>query len=193
MKEECEYSNEIPLKNDINVIILPLDGIDQFGYIKHTSISLDKIILTNKIEKIYTGKVNKYLYRLCKLNGIKLYSFYDDVNYLINENNLKKDAIKCFLEEKLSTKFEELKILVINENTTIKNSDSFNDVDAVINFSKINLEFLKDKIIIEMNDIDNVDLTILLNCKNVYLINQLLAQYLTKSGGKILYDSMVNR
>ena len=74
MKEECEYSNEIPLKNDINVIILPLDGIDQFGYIKHTSISLDKIILNDKDTQDL-------------LNGRPFTANYANGNYLVYGNN----------------------------------------------------------------------------------------------------------
>ena len=192
-KEECEYSNTIPLKKYIKIIVLPLDGVDEFGYIKHTSISLEKVISNNKIEMIYTGKINKYLFRLCQLYSIQLYSFYDDINYLRNEQILKTEVVKYFLEEKLNTKFDELKILILTDSKYINNIDSFKEVDAVINYSNANLDFLKDKIIIEMKDINDIDLMILLNCKNIYLINQLLSQYLTKSGGKILYDSMVNR
>ena len=189
LKEECEYSNTIPLRNDIKVIVLPLDGVDEFGYIKHTSISLEKLISTNKIERIFTGKVNKYLFRICQLHNIKLYSFYDDINYLYNEQILKMEVIKYFLEEKFSTKLDELKEAIIND----KNCLNIKEVDAIINYTNNNLDYYKDKVIIEMNDINDIDLTILLNCKNIYLINQLLSQYLTKSGGKILYDSMVNR
>ena len=195
-KDECEYSNTIPLKNNVKVLILPLDGIDEFGYIKHTSMSLEKMLLINKIEVIYTGKVNKYLKRICQQYGIKIYSFYDDANYLNNEQLLKMEVIKYFLEEKFNCRFDELKILILKDNLLLPlkvKLENNNDVDVIVNYSSVNLDFFKDKIIIEMKDINDIDLTILLNCKKVYLINQLLSQYLTKSGAKILYDSMVNR
>jgi hypothetical protein len=51
------------------------------------------------------------------------------------------------------------------------------------------LEF--DQIIIEMCDIDKIDLSYLLKNKNIYYINHLERQYLTKSSAKIMYDSLV--
>ena len=194
LHEECEYSNSYPPINKVNQIILPLDGIDEFGIIKHTILNLEKIIKENQIECIYTGKINNKLIRLCQLYQIKLYSFYDDINYLNEEKNLMAEVIKIFLEEKLSTKFTELKVLVLkDDNYKTFKKEELDEFDAIINFSNMNLEFFKEKIIIEMKDIKDIDLTILLNCKKIYLINQLLKQYLTKSGGKILYDSMVKR
>ena len=44
LHEECEYSNSYPPINKVNQIILPLDGIDEFGIIKHTILNLEKII-----------------------------------------------------------------------------------------------------------------------------------------------------
>mgnify|MGYP003294458881 CR=1 FL=1 len=204
INNECEYSNTMPVKNNIKIIVLPMDGIDEFAYIKHTSLNLEKIISANKIEKIYTGKVNKILNRICQLSNIKLISFYDDIDYIYGEDVLKTDVVKTFLEEKTSIKYCDLNVLVLNNNTNIiqnllgkkiynmiKSKDE--SIDAVINFSKDNLEEFKDKIIIEMNEMTDIDLSIILNCKKIYFINQLLSQYLTKSGGKLLYDSMVNR
>ena len=51
----------MPVKNNIKILVLSMDGIDEFGFIKHTSLELEKLISSNKIEKIYTGKVNKLL------------------------------------------------------------------------------------------------------------------------------------
>ena len=69
----------------------------------------------------------------------------------------------------------------------------WSNYDVIINFSSFDLEKCDEKIIIEMNEIQDLDLSILLNCKKIYFINQLMWHYLTKSGGKIMYDSMVNR
>ena len=203
IENDCEYSNTMPVKNNIKILVLSMDGIDEFGFIKHTSLELEKLISSNKIEKIYTGKVNNLLNRLCILNNIELCSFYDDEDYLKNENFLKMNVIKIFLEEKFSVQYEELNVLILNNNNLVQNlfiekirnifkSDGDN-IDAIINFSCENLTVFKDKIIIEMNEITNIDLAILLNCKKIYFINHLLSQYLTKSGGKLLYDSMVKR
>ena len=210
---ECEYSNTIP-KNNIKIIVLPFDGVDEFGYIKHTNLKLENFVLNNKIEKIYTGKVNKYLSRFGKVNDISIVSFYDDIIYCKNEFLIKMDVIKTFLEEKLNTRFFDIKTLIIGNdyrsyllseklnadiydkgsiaNKSIKNV-VWSNYDAILNFSNAELEYCGEKIIIEMNELDDLDLSILLNCKKVFFINQLLWHYLTKSGGKILYDSMVNR
>lgn len=202
--KECEYSNFMPMKNNINSLVLPMDGIDEFGYIKHTNLNLENIIKLNKIEVIYTGKVNKSLFRICQLNKIQIHSFYADNNFVNNELVFKFEVIKVFLEEKFSSRFEDINVLVLGNNfplnsisknlfmeKELKNNLSF--YDAIINFSEQDLSFYKDKVIIEMNEISNIDLAIILNCKKIYFINQLLSQYLTKSGGKMIYDSMVKR
>ena len=209
----CEYSNTLP-KNNIKIIVLPLDGVDEFGYIKHTNLKIDNLILNNKIEKIYTGSVNNYLSRICKINNITIASFYDDMVYGKNEFLIKIDVIKTFLEEKLNTRFSDIKTLVIgNDYRSYLLSEKLNidiydkgslaskslknvlwsNYDVIINFSSIDIATCGEKIIIEMNELYDLDLSILLNCKKIYFINQLMWHYLTKSGGKIMYDSMVNR
>ena len=103
---ECEYSNTVP-KNKIRIIVLPLEGLDEFGYIKNTNLKLENIISNNKIEKIYTGKINNSLLRICKINNISIVSFYDDIVYCKNEFLIKVDVIKTFLEEKLNLRNKE--------------------------------------------------------------------------------------
>ena len=213
VNNSCEYAFSITSKN-IKTIVLPLEGLDEFGYIKHTNLKLENLLVDNKIEKIYTGKINQVLSRIGKVNNIKIISFYDDIIYCRNEFQIKMDIIKTFLEEKMNMRFQEIKILVIGNDYKAyliseklscdiydKGSISskavqeflWNNYDVIINSSNIDLSVCGEKYIIEMNEIDNIDLSILLNCKKVFFINQLLTQYLTKSGGKILYDSMVNR
>jgi hypothetical protein len=213
LKYECIYSDKLPTTNNIKKVILPLEGIDEFGYIKHTNLKIDNLLKGN-IEEIYTGKVNKYLLRICDVNKIKIISFYDDLNYCRNEFLVKIDVVKVFLEEKLNSRFTDFKTIILGNdyrsylmserlNTDIYDKGSissksvkdflWNNYDVIINFSNNDLTLCGEKIIIEMNEIDNIDIFILLNCKKVYFINQLLSQYLTKSGGMILYDCMVNR
>ena len=45
--------------------------------------------------------------------------------------------------------------------------------------------------VVEMQDIDKVDLMFLLKGKNIFYINHLCQQYLTKSSAKLMYDCMV--
>lgn len=214
MKFDCEYSNTLPIINNVKTLVLPLEGIDEFGYIKHTNLKIDKLINNNSITDIYTGKINNYLSRIAKINNIKITSFYDDALYCKNEFLIKIDVIKTFLEEKFNTRFSDLKVLVIGNDykayllSEKLNSDIYdkgsisnksikdflwNNYEAIINCSNFDLSLCKEKLIIEMNEADNIDGYILLNCKKIFFINQLISQYLTKSGGKILYDCMVNR
>ena len=192
VEEDCEYCNTYIKNRKITKLVLPLEGIDSFGIIKNTTLNLETIILNNNLEIIYTGKVNDKLLKLVKLYNIKLYSFFDDLSYVLKEKKLRKEVIKAFLEDKLSLNFNEIKIVVLKNDLNLLELGK-RDYDVIVNFSNLNLCEHNDKIIIEMRDIKDIDLSILLNCKNIYLINQLLRQYLTKSGGKILYDSMVKR
>ena len=212
-KYVCEYSDSYSLKQ-IKKIVLPLEGLDEFGYIKHTNLKLENLIQNNNIEKIYTGRVNNVLQRIAKINNIEIITFYDDLTYCKKEFEIKTDVIKTFLEEVMSTRFQDIKVLVIGSNYkayliseklscdiydrgSISNKSIqeflWKNYDAIINCSNHDLSICGEKYIIEMNELNDVDLSILLNCKKVYFINQLLTQYLTKSGGRILYDSMVNR
>lgn len=210
----CLYSNAYKNESNIERLVLPIDGIDQFGYIKHTNILLEKIIENNKIKEIYTGKINSVLNRTTQKHGIKLISFFENQTYTKNDFIIKIDVIKTFLEEKFNTRFSELNILVIANDyrgylvseklncdiydkgsLSIKSVKEFiqDKYDAIIKISEFDLMLCKNKVIIDMNDIEDVDLSILLNCRKIYFINQLITQYLTKSGGKLMYDCMVNR
>ena len=212
-KYTCEYSYTLPTIS-VSKIVLPLEGIDEFGYIKGVNIKLEKILDDNKISEIYTGRINGKLKILSQKYNFTIFSFYEDMNYCKNEFLLKLDVIKLFLQEKLNTSFKDIKVLIVGcdykaylaseklgvdifdkgsiSNRSIKDFLS-NNYDVIINFSSDDISFMSDKLVVEMNDFSSIDLTILLSSKNIYFINQLINQYLTKSGGKILYDSMVKR
>lgn len=210
----CLYQNTYNFEKNIKKIVLPMEGIDQFGFISQTNIRLDKILENNKVEVIYTGKVNNVLKKYCVTFGVKIISFYDDFEYLKSEFLCKIDVVKTFLEEKFKTRISEMKLIVLgNDYKSYLLSEKLNcaiydkgsvspksvkelsleKYDVFINFNFTDLKLFSEKMIIDMNDMTNIDLNVLLQCKEYYLINQLISQYLTKSGGKILYDSMVNR
>ena len=213
-QERVIYQNVYNFEKDIDKIVLPMEGIDQFGYISQTNIRLDKILENNKVDVIYTGKVNSQLKKYSLFYGVKIISFFENIEYLRKEFLIKIDVIKSFLEEKLNTRFSDLKILILGNdyksyllseklncsildkgslsNKSVKEF-SFDNYDAFICFNYSDLPVLSDRLIIDMNELSEVDLSLLLQCKKIYFINQLLSQYLTKSGAKIMYDSMVNR
>lgn len=209
-QNECMYSNTYNNEIGIDKIILPFDGLDQFGYIKHTNILLEKILEKNKVTEIYTGKINKVLNRIALKNKIAINSFYENKVYLKEEFDIKIDVIKTFLEEKFNTRFNEINVLIIGDcyfsyvlgekfkckvysKGCFINKMSDEEYDVIINFSDIDLSICSEKLIIEMNGIEDIDLSILLNCRKIFFIDQLISQYLTKSGGKLMYDCMVKR
>ena len=61
--------------------------------------------------------------------------------------------------------------------------------------SVFDIDFMGDliynKITIEMQSFEKVDLAFLLEGKEIYYINHLQRQFLTKSSAKIMYDCMV--
>lgn len=216
LKEFCKekykviYDDNIPINYDIELLMLPLDGIDEFGFIKGTNLNLSVILESNKVKNIWCGKIKKKLLDITKKYNVKLYSFYNDLWYCSHEFNIKVDIIRFFLCEKYQQSFEELKILVVGNDykaylvserlgcdiydtgsisTKAINNINFDKYDAIIKFNNLDFDF--NKIIIEMQEIEQIDLIYLLKNREVYYINWLQQQYLTKSSAKIMYDCMV--
>ena len=204
------YDDKSPINYEIEILFLPLEGLDEFGYIKGSNINLENFLQLNKVSKVYTGNINEKLKELSKRYSFSLFSFYDDLWYCSCEFDLKIEIIKFFLSDKLHESFENIKILVVgndykayvvkerlkcdifdNKNVPIKSvkNMNFDAYDAIVKFQNIDFSF--NKIIIEMQDMYKIDLLFLLQNKEIYYINHLQRQYLTKTGGKILYDCMV--
>ena len=198
---ECYYGIYNGEKN-IKVLILPMDGIDEFGYIKYTTIDLETILKNNKIEKIYTGHINKKIMTLSQKYNFIIKSFYNDEKYFKKDLILKDNIIKAFLEEKLNTTFSDIKLLIIGDEVLasyykeklqkerLNIFTNVSDYDALLVFNMKESYIPNDKITICMPSIKDLDLSIILNSKNIYFINQLEKQYLTKSGAKIMYDCL---
>ena len=195
------YSFLIP-NSKITKIILPLEGLDEFGYIKGTNLKLETIFVDNDISLVVTGHINDYLKKLSLKYKFNIYSFYSDNDYLKNDFILKLEIIKLFLEETLNTSFADIKVLIVGESYNSifaseclskerkRTVNSIENYDVVINFSNDTF-VIGNKIVIEMKEITDMDLQILLGGKNIFFINSMAKQYLTKSGGKLMYDSLV--
>ena len=210
----CYYSDVYRNEMDIDIVVLPIDGIDQYGYIKHTNILLEKIFEKNKVKEIYCGKVNDYLIKLANKYNVILNSFYEYPGYLEKEFSIKIDVIKTFIEDKYNMCFSDIKTLVVGDcyeshllseklNSILVGKRSIgveavkefikDKYDVIIRFDDTIINTSSHQVIIDMGDICDADLSILLSCRKIYFINQLLSQYLTKSSGKLMYDCMVNR
>lgn len=216
LKEYCKekyvvlFDDKVPINYEIEILFLPLEGIDEFGYIKGTNLKLHVLLDTNKVQKIFTGKVKAKLIEISKKYNVEVISLYDDLWYCSHDFNIKVQIIKFFLCEKLQMSFDEIKILVIGNDykaylvserlccdiydiasisTKAISNIKFEKYDAIIKLVNLDLEF--DKIVIEMQEIENIDLAYLLKNKDIYYINHLQRQYLTKSSAKLMYDCMV--
>lgn len=201
------YDTSIPINKTIDNLFITLDGIDQFGYIKNTTIILEDILKINKVKIVTTGKTNKILLDLSEKYNFTIKTLYNNLKFNFHEFNIKLNVIKFFLENKLQMSIEDVKILVLGSETSYlfdkyflcdvvyKDSEfdsiSWNRYDVVINFSNYDVSNSYDKIVIEMNDINKIDLEFLLRNKDIYYINHLMRQYLTKSSAKLIYDCMV--
>ena len=210
-KIETIYSNKI-CRRDIDKIVLPMHGIDCDGYIYGTYIKLEDFYNENHIKEIYTGYKNITLEQLCKIHHTKLYYFYNNENFISRELDIKVSVIKTFLEEKLSSLYSDIKVLVLGSEAesywiSLKlnadiydcNTKSMHSVktvdwtkyDAIIHYGGYPISDKYNKIVIEMNNGNNLDLYLLNRNKELYFIDLLLSQYLTKSSAKIMYDCMV--
>ena len=198
------YSNKvIP---GVKKLVLPMNGIDQDGYIYGTFLKLEDFYNFDVVEEIYTGYKNKYLEHLCKIHNTKLVYFYSDINFVRKEFDIEEAIIKSFLEEKLSTTFKELNVVVIGSSYTaylmslklkcdlikskVITTEELSKYDAIIHFDSVGLSNDYKKIMIDMNDGECLDFYFLYNVKELYFMKQLLTQYMTKSSAKIMYDCM---
>ena len=71
--------------NNIDILILPLTGINSNLIIKQTNINILDILKANSIKAIITGNANNELIDLCKKYNIKLYELLKDSEF-INQN-----------------------------------------------------------------------------------------------------------
>lgn len=79
------YSDNIIDFNNIDILILPISGIDRFCFIKDSDINLNDILNKNNIKHIIAGKINDDLRDLAHKENIKITS-YLDVPYYAWEN-----------------------------------------------------------------------------------------------------------
>lgn len=202
------YDNKIPLNLEIDSLIIPIEGICEIGYIKGSNIKIETFLQNNRVSKVFVGRKSKLLENICFKYNTNLISYYDDIEYLNKEFDLKINVIKIFVSEKLLTSIDDLKILVLGndckailaskklgcdivEEYYFSNNNLYNKYDVIVNFSNLDLSFLTGKIIIEMKDFHLINLDIFLKNKKIFHIDFLMKHYLTKSSAKLLYDSVI--
>lgn len=185
--KDNDYSN-------ITKIILPYNGLDSDGFIKGCSIDFISLLKRNTITLVYGFKKTKLLGELEQKFKFKFVSFYDDCEYLKMEFLLIEDIITFLLTDKFNQNISNINIKVLGNSKKSsqlrkkftykedKKIDCIIHVDGLVNHVnnfKIWIEFLP-------YDIDDFIFK-----KNVFLVDFLLCHYLTKSGAKLLYDTMM--
>lgn len=99
-KEGCMVSNNINDFINIDTLILPFSGIDNYYNIKGTNINIIDILRNNRVDYIFTGRSNKLLDDLCKSMGIKVFEILNDVDFIIENAILTSAGIIDYLQKK---------------------------------------------------------------------------------------------
>ena len=80
-KEGVIYSDRLEDFKDIDLLILPIGGVDRFLFVKDSAINLRDILANNNVKLIIAGKINDDLKNICQNDDIKLKSYLDEPFY----------------------------------------------------------------------------------------------------------------
>ncbi|MBS1477248.1 MAG: hypothetical protein HP024_04830 [Acholeplasmatales bacterium] len=80
-KEGVIYSDRLEDFKDIDLLILPIGGVDRFLFVKDSAINLRDILANNNVKLIIAGKINDDLKIICQNDDIKLKSYLDEPFY----------------------------------------------------------------------------------------------------------------
>lgn len=115
-KHEVIFTDRLSEIQNCTVLILPMLGLDSFGFIKHTTLDLGKIIDQNpNLKKIYTGKLNPLLQKICKEKKISCQSFLEHEPIFRSELKLKIEALLNIIQENAKKSLSDLQFLVIGD------------------------------------------------------------------------------
>ena len=98
---EGEYiiSNELVDFYNIDELLLPFGGIDEYYNIKGSSINLLDILRVNDIKVIFVGKASDKLIDLCEYKNIKLFEILKDEDFVIENAHLTAMGIINYLSK----------------------------------------------------------------------------------------------
>ncbi len=81
IKEKYIYSDKLEDFVNVEVLILPIGGVDRFLFVKDTALNIRDILQKNNIKKIIAGKINEDLRNICAEDNIVLLSYLEDSFY----------------------------------------------------------------------------------------------------------------
>ena len=92
-------SNELVDFYEIDRLLLPFGGIDEYYNIKGSNINILDILRVNDIKTIYVGLANDKLKELCEYKNIKLYEILKDEDFIIENAHLTAMGIINYLSK----------------------------------------------------------------------------------------------
>ena len=92
-------SNELVDFYEIDRLLLPFGGIDEYYNIKGSNINILDILRVNDIKTIYVGLANDKLKDICEYKNIKLYEILKDEDFIIENAHLTAMGIINYLSK----------------------------------------------------------------------------------------------
>lgn len=111
--EKAIFSDRLEELVDIDILILPFQGIDRFGYIKGSNLLLEDIINNNNIKTIYTGISNDILEGIGNKHSINIRVLMDDVDFVNKNAILTAEGLIRVINNKTEDSLSNLKILLL--------------------------------------------------------------------------------
>ncbi len=173
------YSSNFKELCDVQTLILPLNGVDSFLFIKDTNLNIMDFYVKDGPKLIIAGKINQELKDFCANEDIKLLSYLEDEFYLWENSKLTAEALVKKILNDLEDALYEKEVLILGygyqakalynylkcftKNITIYAND-YHDKKEL---------FCKD---IKLNELDNFNYDIIINTipKNIIDSSKLL-------------------
>ncbi len=158
-----KYDIKLGLESD-NIVILPINGTNDLGFIKNTNIRIDDLYKEKPFDILITGQKNTYLENFMKDKGI-LVSYYDEA--LLNENSYYTAlGLLGIIINNIDFSLKDKRILILGfghsgkEITKIllpftKNIDIYNRTDYRLEIEALDLNYL--------NQINGLDYDLIIN------------------------------
>ena len=112
LKDSILISDIKEVKN-IDILILPFSGIDNFGYIKDTNFDLEEILKNSNIKTIFTGIKNDKLEDISQNYKIELITLMDNLEFVSKNAFLTAEGLIRIISNDLDDSLRNKKILLL--------------------------------------------------------------------------------
>ena len=183
-------------KQKINVDSLVILGVDRDGYVSGSMLFLSDFLALNQIKVIYTLEKNSVLSHLSKRYIFKIVclkdKFYQN-KIMIHQYNIARYLCSIFGYD--IERFAVYGNDLFAHKSGLKSIKNIGDYQMVLNFNpefKVS-ELVSGQVVFDFTDCKHGFLNLELKDYGVtfFAINQYLGQIMTKSGARLIYDSLV--